>query len=81
MYGIMFKIAFVVLWIIYILIRAPFESTYKREEKVKSIHSTIEKFLLFLLSIGLLLIPIVWLFTPLLDRFAIELPVWARHPE
>lgn len=75
---IIFKIAFVVLWIIYILVRAPFQNRYKRVEKIKTIHSTKEKFLLFLLSLGLLFIPIVWVFTPFLDSFYIELPVWVR---
>jgi protein-S-isoprenylcysteine O-methyltransferase Ste14 len=75
---IIFKIAFVVLWIIYILIRVPFEKGYKREEKIKTTHMTKEKFLLFLLSLGLLLIPMIWLFTPFLDSFNINLPVWTR---
>ncbi len=78
MSGIIFKMAFVVLWIIYILVRAPFENRYKQEEKSKTIHSIKEKYLLFLLSLGLIVIPIAWLFTPFLDSFDIELPVLAR---
>lgn len=73
-----FKIAFVILWIIYILVRAPYENRYKREEKIKTIHSTKEKFLLFLLLLGLLLTPIVWLITPFFENLNIKLPVWAR---
>lgn len=75
-----FKIAFVVLWIIYILIRTPFEKKYKSGKKIKTIHSTKDKCLLFLLFLGLLLIPLLWLFTPFLDSFDILLPVWARLP-
>lgn len=73
-----FKIAFLVLWFIYISIRVPYENEYKREEKIKTIHSKKEKILLFLLSIGLLLIPLVWVFTPFFDSFNIKLPVWSR---
>lgn len=78
MIEISFKIAFVFLWIIYILVRAPYENRYKREKKIKSFYLAKEKFLLFLLSSGLLLIPMVWLFTPFLEKFDIELPVWSR---
>lgn len=73
-----FKIAFILLWIFYIIIRAPFETIYKREEKVKTINSRKENFLLFLLFLGLLLVPLVWIFTSLLDMFDINLPVWSR---
>lgn len=75
---IIFKIAFVVLWIIYIFIRVPFEKIYKKEKKNKIIHLAKEKFLFFLLSLGLIVIPMGCLFTPFLSSFDIELPVWAR---
>lgn len=73
-----FKIIFVALWVIYILIRAPFDTKYKQEEKIKTFHSAKEKFLLFLMSSGLLLIPLFWVFTPFLNNFKIEFPFWVR---
>lgn len=73
-----FKITFVILWVIYIFIRVPFDKTYKQEEKIKTNHSTKEKALLFVLSVGLLLIPLIWSFTPFLASFNLGLPVWVR---
>jgi protein-S-isoprenylcysteine O-methyltransferase Ste14 len=73
-----FKLIFVILFIIYVLIRVPFDKQYKQQEKIKTVNSVKEKLLLFLLSLGLILIPIVWLFTPFLVGFDIKLPVWAR---
>lgn len=75
---IIFKIAFVVLWIIYIFIRVPFENIYKKEEKIKIFCPAKEKILFFLMSLGLIVIPIVCLFTSFLASFDIQLPVWAR---
>lgn len=75
---IIFKVAFVALWIIYILIRVLFDKKYKQTEKVKTLDSLTEKFLLIIISLGLLLIPLVWVFTPFLDGFTIELPNWVR---
>lgn len=73
-----FKISFIILWIAYIVIRAPFDTKHKQAEKLKVEKSTNEKFLLILLSIGLMLIPLVWMFTPFLDTFKINLPDWLR---
>lgn len=73
-----FKIIFVVLWVLYILIRAPFDTIYKQEEKIKTIRSAKEKILLVLMSLGLLVVPLIWIFTPFLDNFKIEFPVWLR---
>lgn len=73
-----FKIIFVVLWVIYILIRSPFDKQYKQVEKIRSVHSTIEKILLVLMSLGLLIIPLIWIFTTVLNNFKMEFPVWLR---
>ncbi|MFZ1513765.1 MAG: protein-S-isoprenylcysteine O-methyltransferase [Saprospiraceae bacterium] len=73
-----FKIAFIVLFIIYVIIRAPFVKTYKQEEKIKTLHSVKEIILLFLMSVGLLLIPLLWVFTPFLNSFKMEFPVLLR---
>ncbi len=75
---IFFKIAFVALFVVYILIRVPFDKKYKQEEKIKMVNSSGEKFLLLLMSLGLLLIPLIWLFTPFFDSFKMEFPVWFR---
>ncbi|MDZ7650346.1 MAG: protein-S-isoprenylcysteine O-methyltransferase [Cytophagales bacterium] len=73
-----FKILFVVLWVIYILIRSPFDKQYKQVEKIKSVHSAIEKSLLVLMSLGLLIIPLIWVFTTFLNNYKMEFPVWLR---
>lgn len=73
-----FKIIFVALWVIYILIRAPFDKQYKQEEKSKANHSESEKYLLVLMSLGLIIIPLIWIFTPFFNNFKMEFPVWLR---
>lgn len=75
---IVIKVAFVSLWTIYIIIRVPFDKKYKKTEKVKTLNSLTEKFLLIIISLGLLFIPLVWVFTPFLDGFNIEIPIWLR---
>jgi hypothetical protein len=78
MVEIIFKIAFGLLFVIYILIRAPFDKRYRKIEKKKVVQRTVEGLLLVLLSIGLLVIPLIWEVTPLLDACNIFLPVWIR---
>lgn len=73
-----FKIIFVAVWIIYILIRVPFDKVYKRQSKVKVLDKGIEKLLLLLLMTGMLLIPFIWVFTPILDAFSLEMTLWLR---
>lgn len=73
-----FKILFVVLWIVYILIRVPYAKKYKQIEKIKKENSTIEKFLLILLAVGLMIIPLLWALTPFLDAFEMGFPLWIR---
>ena len=73
-----FKITFAVLFIIYVLIRVPFDKIYRQEEKIKTLNSSREKFLLFVMSLGLLSMPLFWLLTPYLDRFKMGFPVWLR---
>ncbi|MBE0539011.1 MAG: isoprenylcysteine carboxylmethyltransferase family protein [Ignavibacterium sp.] len=75
---IVFKIIFAALFIIYILIRVPFDKEYNQIEKIKTLNAFIEKFLLILMSIGLLFIPLIWLFTPFLNDFKIDFPAWLR---
>lgn len=75
---IFFKACFVSLFVIYILIRVPFANTYKQGVIIKTVNSSGEKILLALMSLGLLLIPLLWLFTPFLENFKIGFPVWLR---
>lgn len=74
----LFKIIFVVLFIIYVLIRVPFDKIYRQQEIMEKVNSSREKFLLLLISCGLLFVPLFWIFTPYLNCFKIELPVWLR---
>lgn len=75
---VIFKISFVTLWVTYILIRVPFDKQYKQRGKSKSVPSAIEMILLALMSMGLLIIPLVWVVTPLLNTSKMEFPVWLR---
>lgn len=75
---IIFKIAFAIVWVVYIAIRAPFESRHKQIEKIKSSDTPGGKFLLLLLAFGLMIIPLVWLFTGFLDHFNASFPEWLR---
>lgn len=75
---IIFKISFVALFIVYVLIRVPFAKIHQKEEILNRIHAAREKFMVFLMSIGLLLMPMLWLFTTWLDDFSMEFPVWLR---
>jgi len=75
---VIFKISFVTLWVTYILIRVPFDKQYKQRGKNKFVPSTIEMSFLVLMSIGLLIIPLVWVVTPLLNTSKMEFPVWLR---
>lgn len=73
-----FKISFVILWILYILIRVPFDKMHNQTEKNKAIHSSTEKILLGILGIAFMLLPMLWVFTSLLNSFNLELPIWLR---
>lgn len=74
-----FKIVFIVLWVIYILIRAPFTTPYKQVQKIKVVGESTEKVLLSILSVGLLFVPMVWALSPWLNRFTMNIPLWARY--
>ncbi|MDZ4806847.1 MAG: protein-S-isoprenylcysteine O-methyltransferase [Bacteroidota bacterium] len=75
---IVFKITFVVLWLIYTLIRVPFDKGYKVSERIKKLNLPSEKFLILLLFFGLMLMPFIWAFTPFIDRFNLNFPIWLR---
>ena len=60
------------------LIRMPHTKKYKKTEKIKSRKPKREKFLMFLAAIGLMIVPMIYVFTPWLNSFSIGLPDWAR---
>jgi protein-S-isoprenylcysteine O-methyltransferase Ste14 len=60
------------------LIRMPYVKKYKKIEKIKSEKTSREKFLVFLATIGMMVMPMIYVFTPWIDSFSIGLPYWAR---
>ena len=73
-----FKAAFIILFLGYILIRAPFTKIYKQQQQIRSLTTTTERVLLSLLGVGLLGLPLLWVVTPVLDRFNLEFWAWLR---
>lgn len=74
----MFKICFVVLWIIYVSIRIPYEKLHKNSKKEVVIKKSKERLLVLVNFIGLVLCPFIWVFSPWLDLFNFYLPDLAR---
>ena len=72
------KIIFMILLFSGGLIRLPHKSKYKKTEKIKSKKTSREKFLCFLAFIGMMLMPMIYVFTPWLNSFKMDLPDWAR---
>ncbi len=60
------------------LIRMPHTKKYKKTEKIKSENPSREKFLVFLATIGMMVMPVIYVFTSWLNSFSINLPEWAR---
>ncbi len=60
------------------LIRMPHIKKYKKTEKIKSEKASREKFLTFLATVGMVVMPIIYVFTSWIDSFSIGLPDWAR---
>ncbi|MEA3230008.1 MAG: isoprenylcysteine carboxylmethyltransferase family protein, partial [archaeon] len=75
---IIFKIIFMILWIGNGAIRMPHGMRYKKTEKIKSEKPKREKFLVFLVGIGMMVMPMIYIFTPWLNSFNMGLPDWAR---
>jgi protein-S-isoprenylcysteine O-methyltransferase Ste14 len=73
-----FSVTFILLWIIYILIRVPYDKQYKREFIVRKCNQKTETVLLVIMSTGMLLIPLLWICTPLFDNFPMHFPFWTR---
>jgi protein-S-isoprenylcysteine O-methyltransferase Ste14 len=78
MQEIIWKIIFVIMWVCTGLIRMPHNSKYKKTEKIKSKKTSREKFLVFLAAIGMMIVPMIYVFTPWLNSLNMGLPDWAR---
>ncbi len=75
---IIWKIIFMCIWIGNGIIRMPHSKKYKKTEKIKSQKSSREKFLVFLVGIGTMIVPMIYVFTPWLSSFNMGLPNWVR---
>ncbi|SFJ19442.1 protein-S-isoprenylcysteine O-methyltransferase [Thermoflavimicrobium dichotomicum] len=73
----MFKIIYFTGLVIMSIIRAPFSRQTKTNQIVDSRKTTLEIFLLSLMSVGMLVIPLIYVFTPLLSFADYQLPSWA----
>lgn len=68
-----FKITFGICWIIYIVIRIPYDVKYKEQKKEKVVRPILERLLILFNFVGMILIPFIWILTPYLNSFAINL--------
>lgn len=71
------NIVFLVGFIVYVTIRGVFERRARSNEKIVRRLDAVEKTLLFFVGIGSLLLPVLYLFTPLLAFADYRLPVFA----
>lgn len=79
MQEIIWKIIFIIMGgVCGTLIRLPHTKKYKKTEKIKSEKPSREKFLVFLATIGMMVMPVIYVFTSWLNSFSINLPEWAR---
>ena len=69
-----FKIIFAVLWISYFAIRAPHEKNYKRIERKKVREEKRERSSILILLMGMGILPWLWILSPWLDAFAMNIP-------
>lgn len=61
------------------LIRMPHVKRNKKNKNIRSVRKSKEKFLVFIVSIGMMIIPLIWLFSGLFNKFDIGLLDWARY--
>lgn len=73
-----YKIMFGILWLIYILVRVPHDKKYKQNRKESITRENAEKGLVLINFFGLVLIPIIWMFSPWFNSFNLYLPQWLR---
>jgi protein-S-isoprenylcysteine O-methyltransferase Ste14 len=72
------KIIYLVGFVLSVLIRWPHGKRNKQNHIVESRKTPLEIALLLFTSAGMLIVPLVYALTPLLDSFSYQLPVWAN---
>jgi protein-S-isoprenylcysteine O-methyltransferase Ste14 len=72
----MFKIIYFMGLIIMSIIRLPYKRRTKTNQIVDSRKTTLEIFLLSLLFVGMIVVPLIYVFTPLLSFADLQLPSW-----
>ncbi len=75
---IIWKILFMIIWVGSGMVRSPHMKNYKKTEKINSKKTSREKFLAFIVAIGMMIVPMIYVFTPWLNSFNIGLPDWVR---
>lgn len=60
------------------LIRVPLMKECKKNNNIKDIHSGFEKTKVFIAWLGMCLVPFIYIFSHLLDRFDVVLPLYVR---
>ncbi len=73
-----YKITFGILFLIFMLIRIYYAKNIKGNVKLRTEGGKREKFLVFLVSIGMMIIPMIWMFSGLFRTTDIGLPNYAR---
>ncbi len=72
------KTLFVVLWVVFGLVKVPHSLKYRRSHISLSKHTAREIALLGLVGVGLVILPLIWAFTPWFDHYIMVLPEWSR---
>ena len=73
-----YKIIFAFLWLTYTGIRVPHAKRNKQNKTVQSEGKQREKFLVFLATAGMMIIPFIWVFSNLFSKFDIHFSIWLR---
>ena len=73
-----FKVIFMILWLGNGLVRTPHKLRYRKTEKAKSNSTKREKILVLIVAVGMMLMPMMYIFTPWLDCFNMGLPDLVR---
>lgn len=73
-----YRIIYGVLFAIFILIRLRYGKEYKNNVNIKKEGVKREKFLVNLVSVGMMLVPIIWIFSGVFQSKAMGLPFYVR---
>ncbi len=74
-----YKTVFFILFFIFMLIRIPHAKRNKKNVNITTKGEKREKILVFIVSMGMMIIPLMWVFSALFEGFSIGLPDWARY--